>query len=480
MIGGSLSPGLSNRRISTGPVLPSNNRFAMFGDSRTAQGQPGLPQTLTFGGLTSIGVQGALIMKTGGLISFEPEISNFGISGQAINGMAQVPRVAYSTLGADVVAASAAQSVIILAGVNNTGDPQLAVGGTLWNDFISILARWNSKFRVYILNEYPVGKTAAGGLSGTMSQANAAVHYQFSRDMLKLDKGSGDALARANCVVINTYDAFIDAASGADRYNIQGLLSDGVHLSALGASTIANLMTASINATYPTAQRDPTKTALATVKDNSVLCLNGMLAVIDSTLGTLNTNFLTYNGGASSTGSKAEIYDYCVIGGTNVTDINLTVSKGTDDEGYPSQIIQWSRAAGGVAGEIGFTVYPDVLAVQQAKFTVGQKMRFQSKIKLDTPVGMAGILAQGSLRSTGFDDVGSITSLGHLNGNSGLPVVAFPWMAFEGRDAASATYMANSAAINTNGHQCQVLVQFAAGATSGTFSVSRMTIRRYA
>jgi hypothetical protein len=460
-------------------ALPANNRMAMFGDSRTILGHGGLPATTTLGGLSSTGLQGALKMKLGSLIDFEPEISAFGISGQDIIQASTVPRPAAASLGADVLAASPIASIIMLLGINNGGDPNLAIGQSLWNAYISILDRWTSKFRIYILNELPVGKNAAGGLQGNLTIAAAAVHYQFSRDLLKLDKNSGHALSRPNVVVINSYDALLDVSSGTQYLNTQGMLNDGVHLASLGASTIADLMLASINATYPTAQRDPRKSTLITAKGPTVLGRNPLAVVQDGSQGILNPSFLSYNGGSAAPGNRPEIPDYWRIGTDTASNIAITVSRSeVDDEGYNCVRLDWSRASGGAAGFITIEAFPEALATLRTIFQLNDKVFFQARVKLDNPVNVSGIVGQGTLYTSSAFDVGGISTLGHAIGGSGLPVVAFPWMTYESRAGDSTTYISNvNDIINYN---CSIQLQVGAGTTSGTIRVSRPTPRRYA
>ncbi len=191
---------------------PANNMFAMFGDSRTQQGHPGIPADPNLGGYSAIGIQGALLSKVGGLISFDPENSMYGRSGAACIDSAAVPRgstagsatpstAASAAVGADVCAASAAQSVIFLLGTNEAGSVNLAIGGTSWNAVISILNRFNGKYRVYILNEFPRGKTSAGALNNDLVLADAGRHYQDSApDVLAR---SGRQVARAVRAVLS-------------------------------------------------------------------------------------------------------------------------------------------------------------------------------------------------------------------------------------------------------------------------------------
>ena len=466
---------------------PANNLFAMFGDSRTQQGHPGIPADPNLGGYSAIGIQGALLSKVGGLISFDPENSMYGRSGAACIDSAAVPRgstagsatpstAASAAVGADVCAASAAQSVIFLLGTNEAGSVNLAIGGTSWNAVISILNRFNGKYRVYILNEFPRGKTSAGALNNDLALADAGRHYQYSRDLMKLDKSSGDALSRPNCVVINSYDALLDVASGANRYNIVGMLSDGLHLTPLGADTVAQLLVASITATYPAAQRDPTKTNLITVNDNSCLGMNP-LATTGAGQGNLSANFLTVNGAAEGTGlGKAYIPDYWRVTGSNLSDVNAIIGLTTDDQGYPCLAVQWSRASGGVAGQIRIdTYFEQVYATLQAKFNFGDKLRWQARVRLDNPVNCFNMSAQGTLRTTGGTDIGSISILG----SAAIALPALPWMTFEGRNGDSTGLGASDAEINPGSHQCGVSIDLGAGATSGKFYVSRQCVRRY-
>lgn len=347
-------------------LTPSNWDFISYGDSRVSAGVQALSsQANGYSTYTSnLGWTGGLGARSGNRLR-PGRFSNFGIGASTTTQGAAVPRLD-AVNGASAgrfdrpdgnfagnksaidAKNHAAGIVIYLYGTNDTtGIPATSLTNTE-----TILDNIGPTKLVIICNELPRGINMTGAAANAASVP--ANNYSLSRSLLKYDYASGDAKARSNVIVVNTYDAWLDVASGASYNNLRGMSYDGLHEAPYGSAVICNAIVTRLAAVY-----GATWTALPdqTVKPTA----NGLVSLANSapyvnsnpvfTPGTNGTVSGTWGTPPVNTG----VAQGWTLSGTNVPSMVGVAEKGveTDPDGYP---VQKFTASGNVAAATTATV----------------------------------------------------------------------------------------------------------------------------
>lgn len=233
----------------TSAPIPANYDTIFFGDSRTEDGvSSNASQANGYSfGTKNIGYAGWLHTISGGKLRLG-RYPNFGISASTLQQMAQEPRLDAlgnatagrwdrpgsssnyaGNKGAAFVKSHGAGIVMILAGTNwpsGTVADQISYIETIMNNI-------GTGVVIVLCNEQPRGIDHTGATQN--GGGDSTDRYNFSRALMKYDYASGDAKARANVIVANTWDEFADTPVPPVYNNKRGYLRDGLHDTAYGS-----------------------------------------------------------------------------------------------------------------------------------------------------------------------------------------------------------------------------------------------------
>ena len=330
--------------------IPANYEMIGFGDSRTENGfaisntTSGLSQiTSTISHMVWLEILSGLKLR----ISTSP---NFAISASNTYQGSALPRQNSSGVvttgdywrsnhavnfsgnkGAEYFETHPAGIGVFLYGTNDTAvsDPQYLT--TSRTNVTTMLDRAPSKVWI-ILNELPKGIQD----NGTVGTGSVSANFKsFSDWLLTLDYASGHANARANCIVVDTFAALVDPATGTNYSNLRGTSWDGLHYAPGGAKLAAQTVINRLSAIWPSWGTLPVLATFPTT--NGLISLGAAQPFIMSnpifTPGTNGTVSGTW-GSAPSAANVPQGWVVTVL--SNGSGITCVADKTeTDDEGYP-------------------------------------------------------------------------------------------------------------------------------------------------
>lgn len=330
--------------------IPANYEFTGYGDSRTEDGI-GSTASQTNGynfGSNNIGYLSWLPTLSGNKLRLG-RYPNFGIASSTLAQGAANPRLDATGVastgrwdrpnGSSNYASNkgyidaknhSAGIVAILYGTNwpsGTYQDQLAYTETIMNGI-------GTGKVILLLNEQPRGISYDGTVQNAAS--NPAERYTFSRELLKYDFASGDAKARSNVIVINSYDEFLDVSSGTNYYNKQGYLRDGLHDTPYGSKRKAQIIVDRLSAIWPGWASLPAQVTLPTANGLSVPA-NTQPFIHTNPILTPGTNGAVLGtwGGAPAAANVPQGWTVNALnGGSGLTAV--CDKTGTDPDGYPT------------------------------------------------------------------------------------------------------------------------------------------------
>lgn len=291
--------------------IPTNNQFAIFGDSRTSNSTENtgteVPARLTSYGYGAWALHGC--RYRGKLVG------NYGVNANTLTNM-QTRLTSVETRGQ--VLATPASVVVFLGGVNDATSP-IGTTGPLYDSIITQL-RDAGKI-VVLLNEIP----------NTDQSTQGAVHL--------LRRGYLDAVVYSGnkVVKLNSYDLM---ALSPTSYNFKtGYITppDLLHPNLNGNRVLGTAVGNILNALFTGAGFAP-RDALATVVNDAAFAKATMF---NGTTGS--------NGGGGASGLVADNWNADIP----PTGLTVVYSKGTDPNGYEQQIVTVtgnSGTAGSIAG----------------------------------------------------------------------------------------------------------------------------------
>ena len=344
------APAPSPLPIPSAPI-PANYDVVLFGDSRTEDGIGSVVDQSAAGYqpfTQNIGVAGWIGPLTDHRLRVG-RYANFGISLSKTSHGAALPRQdAYgnvtpgrwdrpasantysSNKGTDAVAAHGAGVVVLLMGTNDGSDVPVQTEANL----AAIMTAMGSGKVIVLVNELPRGVDYAGVVVNAAT--NAAERYTLSRELLKYDFASGDAKARANVVVVNGYDLFLDPASGTSFHPRRGVYRDGLHFTPYGARLLTQAIVDRLAAVWTGWPTLPGQVTLPTANGLSALAAAAPFVNSNPVLTPGNAGAVSGSwGGAPLPAGVPEGWTLAMVqNGAGVTCI-ATKGEETDPDGYP-------------------------------------------------------------------------------------------------------------------------------------------------
>jgi len=399
--------------------VPANYDFIVFGDSRFENGfnigntgAAGLTQSTS-----TIGLQSWLEIDSGYKLRLS-SAPNFAIAASNTYQGSTIPR--QNAVGA-VTAGDAWRSIgaanfsdnkgaeyfnthpagfgVLLYGTNDqaVSDPQYLT--TSRTNITTILDRAPSKVWV-ICNELPKGIKDDGTSGGQTVTAN----FKSYSDWLKtLDYASGHANARSNVIVVDTFAALVDPATGASQNNLRGVLWDGLHWAPGGARLGAAAVLSRLQSVWPWSGISP-RINLPTTNGLTVLA-NAQPFINNNATMTPGTNG-TVSGTWGTAPAAANIPQGWVVFATGSSSGFVCVADktGTDDEGYPvlTLTISGTLATGAGGGSIWVYQNPAIATLFSGSLmTINDKFRAVGKCKVDAGSQYLAGVALGAILQCG-------------------------------------------------------------------------------
>jgi len=271
-----------------------------------------------------------------------PWALNGGVAGNTTEDMLD-RQAAYIT----TLQAAKCTLVVVVAGTNDrTGSsaPNLDLGTTKKNIREIVRNFKLAGIEVVLLNDTPRG---TGSSAYELTAANAADHYAYSRWVLK-------EMSKM-CVVVNTYDAWLDPSSGSLYRPYAWMVRDGIHPSKIGADAIGRVL----GPVLARLMRQLGDLFESNVLYNATSNPKGSLTanpLMTETGGTLAASCNASTGSVLAKGWAAE--------GSNMTGITTTWTKEVDEKGMEWQRVDIKGTAGST--QPTFNLYVNITLTQLA------------------------------------------------------------------------------------------------------------------
>lgn len=382
--------------------VPANYDVLFFGDSRTSDGI-GSATSLTNGyaPLTqNLGVAGWIGALSGNRLRVG-RYANFGIPASTTTQGAAVPRLDAVNVasagrwdrpgsssdfagnkGAPDAAAHQAGIAVLLYGTNDGS----GISTTTESNLVTIMNGIGSGKVIILLNELPRGVDFLGAVTNEAS--NPAERYALSRELLKYDYASGDAKARANVIVVNAYDAFLDGASGTNYYPIRGVYRDGLHVTPYGGRLLTQTIIDRLAAVWPGWAALPEQVTLPTVNGLSDPAATQPFVHSNPIL-TPGTNGQSLGTWAVAPAAASIPQGWAVNALSGASGLTGVATKGvdTDPDGYPAFKLEITGTLGANSGST-IQVYQALQstalssALSAGRLSINDKLRGVANIKV--------------------------------------------------------------------------------------------------
>lgn len=329
--GGSGSGGSS----ATGTDYPNNTRtVAAFGDSRIFLSQLNSGNNLFNKGF---GIAHHIQAQSLGCVQMPyfhgPFVLNGGVAGDTTWQMLQrQPDFIRGLLRAGI------NLVFMLAGTNDRTGNQVPIEDTKQNIMQMVRNFQNAGIEVVLGNETPRGTGSSSyELTGQNLLDHVAISQWITKEMAKV------------CTIADTWNAWLDAASGNLFRPKANVVRDGIHPSKIGAMLLGKVIAAALmrhTRTLPDFLRsntawNPTTNPKGSLTPNPTM--TGTTGSIAGNVGKVNGSVL-----ATSWGSE----------GSNMTGLATLWSKEVDSDGDEWQVVNITGTAGATSPEL--TAYVDV------------------------------------------------------------------------------------------------------------------------
>lgn len=333
--------------------MPDNNLIAMYGDSRIAALDGGTVPTAV---KLNMRGPGPWLMKG---VGYRAEFGNadgaYGVSGNTTTQM--LARVA-------AVVASAADTIILLGGVNDTTQSATSI-----TNLEAILDALDGKGMVVLLNELPA--ELYYGTPGTTQ------NYQLARVAWLSDPQR--AIDHPNVVQIDSFNYMLKGGTGCSLRD--GNSDDGLHLNLTGVRDFWNWVGEQIASKYAAY---PVRAVLPTGSGDTY-------DASTNPTGAILPDFMM-------TGDVSGIATGWAVNLTNTGGATIDVSKGVGDDGFDEQIIHIYGST--TAGQKNITLENlESLATHMNKLNGGDKICGVARVIVDA--GASGLRGLNMKITTG-------------------------------------------------------------------------------
>ena len=411
---------------SKGIVTPSNADIAWWGDSRTENGfQTSVSATTGYGTKTTINGAMSYIGPASGHKLRLARNANFAIFGSTTIEGAAIPRQSAAgtvtvgqwwrgsatdtvpsgsdNKGVDYAINHEAGIFVYLDGTNDGATNWVSASRIATLSVVQTLAA-ASKI-VVVLNELPRGIKPDGTLGNNLTLSDAAAFKAYSVWLAGLDYASGQPQSQPNVIAVDSWSIGIDPSSGAQYYNLPGMLYDGLHPTQYYCNLIAQAITARLQAVFPSWYAAlpslitiPTTNGLSTPTASAPF-LNPNPIMTAGTGGTVTGN---WSGTAPSASGVCQ--GWTLTGGASGYNLTCVASNTgiTDPQGGNAQRLVISGSLGAsTTSYITMSQNSTASLISSGMMTLASKLRAMLRFRVQPgSVGLSAVSIQGALITT--------------------------------------------------------------------------------